>query len=140
MKWHDMTTRQLCIVATATTRHALVTRTNMNNVNFSVSKWRDRNEYRQDIRTVLQKYQHFGLKTWLRCRGGVVACPAPITCIPWRAGTWCTVCGSPWVCFPSWWRGAGPSPWTQTPGTGPDSSSLLVRWIFNKNKTNKSQL
>ena len=39
--------------------------------------------------------------------------------LPWTADTWCTVCGSPWGCFPSWWRGVSPSPWTRTPGRGP---------------------
>ena len=59
--------------------------------------------------------------------------------LPWTADTWCTVCGSPWGCFPSWWRGASPSPWTRTPGRGPCHSQLgghsRVGWCLGGSQT-----
>ena len=59
--------------------------------------------------------------------------------VPWRADTWCTVYGSPLGCFPSWWRGASRSPWTQRPGRGPCHSRLgahsTVGWCLGANQT-----
>ena len=58
---------------------------------------------------------------------------------PWIADTWCTVCGSPSGCSPSWSHGAGPSPWTQTPGRGlchsPPDGHSGVGWCLGGSQT-----